>query len=291
MNHPTASCEVSIGKNLSEASFGELDPIEIKVSMSNGKLLKDGAIPLYYQLETILRSRLTEGEFAPGDGFPSEAAIGRQYKVSRITVRQALTALERDGLLHRQPGRGTFVTDTVQRLWTPKLTGSLEDAIMFGLADKYEARLIDRSEVKASAKITEALGLETDEAVHRIQRIRLYDGQPLAHIVNYLPIEIGARIDTEDVLARPILTNLETRVGLKLAEANQSIGATLADSEIASLLDIKSGDPLVQMERTAYDWTGRAVNFVLVLFRADRYWYQVKLKRTGKSNKIDWSVA
>lgn len=259
--------------------------------MTDGRVLKEEAIPLYYQLEVSLRSRLAEGEFAPGDGFPSEAAIGAEYNVSRITVRQALASLERDGLIHRQRGRGAFVTDTVRRLWTPKLTGALEDAIMFGLADKYEVRLIDRGEVSASIRVAEALGLAADEPVHRIQRLRLYEGQPLAHMVNFLPVDIGARMDSEEVLARPILANLEVKVGLELAEADQSIGAGLADAEIARLLEIRVGDPLVQMERTAYDKTGRAVNHVLVLFRADRYWYRVKLKRTGRSDKIDWSVA
>ena len=74
--------------------------------MTDGRVLKEEAIPLYYQLEVSLRSRLAEGEFAPGDGFPSEAAIGAEYNVSRITVRQALASLERDGLIHRQRGRG-----------------------------------------------------------------------------------------------------------------------------------------------------------------------------------------
>ncbi len=251
---------------------------------------RNKAIPLYYQLEIDLRRRLSSKEFGPGDILPSEAEIGRQYDVSRITVRQALAALEREGLISRQPGRGTFVTDKVQRLWTPKLTGSLEDAIMLGLTDKYEVRLVKREEMPASEWEARIFDLPPQGMVHRIERIRLYEGKPLARMVNVLPVDIGSRLNTEDFLKRPVMANLE-RLELRLSEADQSIGATLADSETAALLDIKTGDPLLQMERTVYEESGRAVNHVLVLFRADRYWYRVKLKREGQGGRRDWSLA
>lgn len=251
---------------------------------------RNKAIPLYYQLEIDLRRRLSSKEFGPGDILPSEAEIGQQYQVSRITVRQALAALEREGLISRQPGRGTFVTDKVQRLWTPKLTGSLEDAIMLGLTDKYEVRLVKREELTASEWESRVFDLPPHGKVHRIERIRLYDGKPLARMVNVLPADVASRLKTADFLKRPVMANLE-RLKLKLSEADQSIGATLADSETAGLLEIKTGDPLLQMERTVYEESGRAVNHVVVLFRADRYWYRVKLKREGQGGQRDWSLA
>lgn len=259
--------------------------------MKVAKVLKDGAIPLYYQLEMSLRSRLSRGEFAPNDSFPSEVAIGRDYGVSRMTVRQALTALEQDSLISRKRGRGTHVTDKVRHLWVPKLTGSLDEAIVFGLAEKYQVDLLSREEINPSQQVISALCLQsTKEKVHRIRRIRLYEGEPLAYIVNHLPADIGCMISSEDILSRLILVNLETRAGLNLTEADQRIGATTAEPEIASLLQIRTGDPLVHMERTVFDSRGRAVNFTSVLFRADRYWYKVKLKRTGRIDKIDWSL-
>lgn len=258
--------------------------------MNHDTFQRENVIPLYYQLEVNLRSRLASGEFAPGDSLPSEGELGRQYAVSRITVRQALETLKRDGLISRQRGRGTFVTERVQRLWAPKLTGALEDAIMLGLTDKYQVRLIKREEVQASSREADSLYLSLDEKIHRIQRIRLYEGQPLAYMINVLPLDIGSKLSTDNLLRRPILANLEERLGLKLAEADQSIGASMADSRIARLLDIRAGDPLLQMERTVFDHSGRAVNHVMVLFRADRYWYRVKLRRAGRSDKHDWRL-
>ena len=259
--------------------------------MSGAKPPKDQAIPLYYQLEVSLRSRLASGEFAPGESLPSEAEIGKAYKMSRITVRQALAALEREGLISRQRGRGTFVTKRVKKLWAPKLSGSLEEAISMGLTDKYEVKLIRREEEPASHREAGLLGLEPGEKIHRIKRIRLYEGNPLAYMINLMPLDVGSGLSSEDLMSRPILANLEVRLGLKLTEADQRIGATLADAQIAGLLKIRTGDALLQMERTAYEEGGRAVNHVVVLFRADRYWYEVKLRHTGSTGKSDWSLA
>jgi GntR family transcriptional regulator len=256
--------------------------------MSNAKPPKVKAIPLYYQLEVSLRSRLASGEFVPGDALPSEAEIGDKYNMSRITVRQALGALEREGLISRQRGRGTFVTKQVKKLWTPKLSGSLDDAISMGLTDKYEVKLISREEEPASHREADLLGLELGEQIHRIQRIRLYEHKPLAYMINIMPLDVGTGLSTKDLMSRPVMANLEVSLGLKLSEADQRIGATLADAQIAEFLNIRTGDPLLQMERTTFEAGGRAVNHASVLFRADRYWYQVKLRHAGKMGQSDW---
>ncbi|MBW1648837.1 MAG: GntR family transcriptional regulator [Deltaproteobacteria bacterium] len=255
-------------------------------------LTKHSAVPLYYQLEMRLRTRLGQGEFAPGDHFPGETTIASEYGVSRMTVRQALSALERDSLIRRARGRATCVTERVRQLWAPKLSGSLDDAMTFGLTDRYRVRLLGREDVTPSAPVLAALSLPTDtERVHRIRRIRLHEGSPLAYIVNHMPIDIGRQIGSEDILARLVLVNLEEKAGLRLVEAQQRIGAVAADPEIADLLGVSSGDPLLHMERTVIDHTGRAVNFSAVFFRADRYWYTARLERTGtcgQRKEINW---
>lgn len=256
------------------------------------KLTKRSAVPLYYQLEMRLRARLSQGEFAPGDRFPGETAIAGEYGVSRVTVRQALAALEREALIRRERGRGTCVTGRVRQLWTPKLSGSLDDAMTFGLTDEYRVRLLGREDVAPPPPALAALRLPAGtERVHRIRRIRLHDDAPLAYIVNHMPIDIGRQIGSEDILARLVLVNLEQKAGLRLVAAEQRIGAVAADPEIAELLEVSSGEPLLHMERTVIDQTGRAVNFSAVFFRADRYWYTVKLERTGKTgtrSQINW---
>ena len=77
------------------------------------QMLRDKAIPLYYQLETILRRKILSGDYKPDTPLPSEDMLAEEYQVSRITVRQALASLEQDGLVLRQRGKGTFVSEKV----------------------------------------------------------------------------------------------------------------------------------------------------------------------------------
>ena len=84
-------------------------------------MLRDKAIPLYYQLETILRNKITSGDYSPARPLPSEDALAEEYEVSRITVRQALSSLEQDGLVIRQRGKGTFVSENTHTLEPPPL--------------------------------------------------------------------------------------------------------------------------------------------------------------------------
>ena len=96
-------------------------------------MLRDKAIPLYYQLATNIERKIRFGEFRAGSALPSEEALAKEHHVSRITVRQALSLLEQDGFIFRQRGKGTFVLEKAGPLESPKLTGSIEDLISMGI--------------------------------------------------------------------------------------------------------------------------------------------------------------
>src|SRR5262245_37445381 len=110
-------------------------------------------IPLYYQLENLLREKILSGVFAPGDRIPTESDLIRQYGVSRITVRQALSALAGEGLIERRQGRGTFVTErkTKRRVFEGQihLTGSLDEIIVMGL--EAPVKVVEMNRVKADS--------------------------------------------------------------------------------------------------------------------------------------------
>jgi len=133
---------------------------------------KDRAIPLYYQLENILREKIKSGEYGRGDHFPTEDELVQSYKVSRITVRQALTSLEKDGLITRKRGKGSFVTDKTNQLEPMKLTGMIEDIIAMGI--KTKTRIINFGFVFPPPKAIETLKLSGDEKVLRVERINIW---------------------------------------------------------------------------------------------------------------------
>jgi len=250
-------------------------------------MLRDKAIPLYYQLETILRKKITSGDYSPNTPLPSEDALAEEYEVSRITVRQALSSLEQDGLVIRQRGKGTFVSEKADTLELPRFTGSIEDLILMGKRTK--TKVIESSWIDPSDIIRERLKVK-DGKVLRIEKIRHIEGDPFSHVFNYLPPELGNKLPIDLVKSKPMLMILEDELGVRANEAEQSVEATIADATDASLLDIRVGDPLLKAERTVYDVKGNPVEYVSVVYRADKYAFTMKLKRKRTDKSIGWGA-
>ena len=173
-------------------------------------MLIDKEIPLYYQLETILRKRILSGEFFPDAPLPSEELLGKEYEVSRITVRRALSVLEQEGLITRKRGKGTFVSEKAMSLEPPRLSGFIEDIISIGL--KTKTKLIDISWVEATENVKEHLKLRKQDQTLRIEKVRLIKGNSFSHVFNYLPPEIGKNIPSDKLTEKPLLRSEEPHV-------------------------------------------------------------------------------
>lgn len=247
---------------------------------------KDRSIPLYYQLENILREKINSGEYRAGDTFPTEEQLVQSYKVSRITVRQALAALQRDGLIHRRRGKGSFVAESQMPLEPMKLTGMIEDIIAMGIQTK--TRIISFEFIHPPRRIMESLRLNEDAKVLRIERVRLIKGLPVSHTVGYVPPDFGGKIGIRDLTIHPLLNVLERKCKLKIGRGFQNIEATVADSRVAPLLDVMVGSPLLKIERTVFDTKGKPVEHIIILYRCDRYHYSVELVRRGSESKARW---
>lgn len=247
---------------------------------------KDRSIPLYYQLENVLREKIRLGEYAPGDPFPTEEQLVREYGVSRITVRQALSALEKDGLITRRRGKGSLVSEAKGHLEPMKLTGWVEDIIDMGI--KTHTKIINFGFASPPRPVAERLKLGDDDKVLRIERVRLVQGAPISYTLGYIPPDLGAKINIKDLTIHPILNLLEQKCKLKIARGTQIIEATVADSRVASLLDVMTGAPLLKIERTVFDSFDRPVEYISILYRSDRYHYSVDLVRKGSESRGRW---
>jgi GntR family transcriptional regulator len=247
---------------------------------------KDRSIPLYYQLENILREKINSGEYRPGDSFPTEDQLGQSYQVSRITVRQALAALEKDSLITRARGKGSFVTGNQTQLEPMKLTGMMEDIIAMGI--KTKMRIINFDFVHPPKKVIENLKLDEDAKVLRVERMRSIKGSPVSYSLTYIPSDLGKKINIRDLTFQPILNVLEKKCKVKIGRGFQIIDATVADSRIASFLDVMTGSPLLKIERTVFDIKNRPVEYISILYRSDRYHYSVELVRKRSESKAQW---
>lgn len=241
-------------------------------------------IPLYYQLENILREKIMSGVFASGARLPTEAELIRIYGVGRITVRQALASLAKDGLIERRRRRGTFVTERKTRRHAFEeridLTGSLDEIITVEAGATF--KVIEINRIDADPQEAELFGLGAGEPLYRVKRLGLRDGKPHSLTLDYLPAEIGEKLTPEELSAGSLLQTLETKFGLKLKSATQRINSALADPYLSKLLDLRVGSPMLSIERWAYAGGATPVEFSQTLFAADLDGYAIRLTR-GKT--------
>jgi GntR family transcriptional regulator len=233
------------------------------------------ALPLYHQVAGILRQRIEEGAYPIGWRLHSEGELAEEFEVSRATIRQAMGALETEGLVVRRRGRGTFVEGTGQPVLKQRFRGSLSDL----MAESHRTTVRDvvvTHDTTFPAYIAEALHLvEPRGTIAR--RTRMRDGEPFCYTVTYLPPEIGESAVSADGLRRTALLKLLVEHGIALHTATQSIRAQLADPGLCGRIDVELGAPVLYVERTLYDATGRPVDFVRSWYRGDRYEYTVTL--------------
>jgi len=248
-----------------------------RAARSKSPLFIYDQVPRYYQLQNILLGKITAGEFAAGSRIPTEAALVKEYGISRITVRQALRALESEGLIRREPGRGTFVNDQESFSGSLKFEGSLDELISLGLSDSVEVLTIGT--VLALQSDAEKLGLRDGDKIVRCTRVRLRQNQPYCHVTNDLPFEIGQKIRRADWKGS-VSRALEEKLNIPLREAYQTVGASLADSTLARLLGCRIGAPLLSVDRVVFTDNSLPVERVRTHYRSDIFNFTMHLGRS-----------
>jgi len=236
-------------------------------------------IPKYFQLANILREKIENGEFPAQDVIPSERQLEEQYNLSRPTIRQAIDLLERQGYLYRVHGKGTFVSPPKLQKGMLELTSFSEDMRNRGLTPG--ARILEYGYMQPSVKIARQLGLNPkDTQVLRIKRLRTGNGEPIGLQDSYLALEKNQVITQEEIEQKgSIYAILQQKYGIYPTEADETLEVTLATPEEAELMQIPNGSPLLLNERTLWSQDRKAIEFVSILYRGDRYKYFVRLTR------------
>ncbi len=232
---------------------------------------RSSALPLHQQVSEALHAAITDGRLSPGSRLDNEVALAQALGLSRPTVRRALQGLVDRGLLVRRRGVGTQVVH-------PPVNRSMElTSLHDDLSDagrRPSTRLLGHEVSPGSLAVTDALALPEGADVLTLRRLRLVGGEPLALMTNHLPTDLGvevARLGSEG-LYRQL-----RELGLHLRVAHQRVGARLATTAEARLLDERPRAALVTMERTSFDVRGVAVEHGDHVYRASRYRFETTL--------------
>jgi GntR family transcriptional regulator len=252
-------------------------------------LTRDFGVPLYQQIQHLIRHRISKGEYTPGSQIPSESELCRELSVSRVTLREALRDLVRDDMLVKIQGKGTFVaSDPPRGLSTVKYAGFLDE--LQERVQKLTVADVEMHAIPATPELTATLHLKNDAEVIRIRRLRNIDKEPFSFTVNYLPLAIGKRIRAKDLYSVPLLRILQEDLKIPIVRARETIEAAPADPEVAQKLGIPVLYPVMHMKRVMFTTGDRPFELVETYYRADKYHYSVNLVRVKRKGKWTWKT-
>jgi GntR family transcriptional regulator len=239
---------------------------------------KTSSTPYYLQLSEILQQEIGKHQ-SPREIYqlPSENELAAQHGITRATVRRALDVLERDGLIYREKGKGSFAAVRRVEHELTKLVSTTEDMRKRGWA--LTTRLVSVETVPTPARAADALELQEGEPSYKLCRLRIVDGEPISIQTPYLPAALCPDLERND-LTQSLYRLLETRYGLRLWTGHETLRARCTLPLEEELLAVPKRTPVMYMERVTYAVTGQAVEYLEAVWRGDRYDFKVSLSRS-----------
>lgn len=246
------------------------------------RLVPFAPVPLYNQLKELLRKQILDGTYPAETRMPSESELGDKFQVSRITVRQALGDLQKEGLIFKIHGKGTFVAKPKAFQNVSRLQGLAESLSQLG----YEVinQLHSIKFINANNRIAERLQLTEGSPVTEIKRVRLINREPVSLEISYVSPEIGEKLQKADLITRDIFLILENDLQLNLGHADLAIDAVLADSELTHALNVEEGSPIMRIERLTHTADGKPIDFEFLYYRGDAFQYRFRIDRQQKNS-------
>jgi GntR family transcriptional regulator len=230
------------------------------------------------QIESALRQRILSRAYPSGGRFPTDERLCAEFGVSRATVRLALDALHREGLIARYPGRGSFVNEERIHAHALRFEGSIDKIVVEGDGAGTEHFITTRKLGEPLPLEMQELELAPGQRVLRLGGFRMRDGRRLAKVVMSLPEAIGSRLDVQvGEYYRSIALMLREQLGLKICLVRQTVSAERADPETAGALDSSIDVPFLVRRRTFYGAGGTPLETTETSYPGDRYHYEVSI--------------
>jgi len=234
-------------------------------------------VPLYVQIINHITEKIESGEYKEGQKIPSEAALAKEFGVSRITVTNAIQRMVQEGTLYRQQGKGTFVAKKkpVEHRLTSLLSFT-EDMVSRGY--RISSRLIAFELLPAPEKVRQALELPKESPVWRIKRVRYADDEPMAIQTAYLPESLFPGLNEKGLGNNSLYKLLKETYHIQMTEAVEHYRVIVVrKEEDARLLNVATEFPALFSVRVSACSSGDKFEYTESILRGDRYVLTVKL--------------
>lgn len=236
-------------------------------------------VPLYYQLVGIIRESVQAGQLKPEEKLPPERDLADLLGISRMTARQAISLLVRDGTLSVRHGIGTFVTPPKLVSQALHLVGFTEEAMLRG--NRVSSRVLEQLIVRPPLPVSRALKLEPHDQTVKIVRLRSSENAPLVLETSHVPLQHCPGLAEEDLETQSLYALLENRYHLPLLWAAQSVEAAIANEFESDLLGIGIGAPVLLVEGVTYTANDQPIERFKAVYRADRVTLTLESGRSG----------
>jgi GntR family transcriptional regulator len=221
--------------------------------------------PVYKKIQNAIRKRIQSQELRPGDAVASERELARTHGVSLMTARHALAGLEREGVVERRPGAGTFVSSP--KIHFNKLMSYTEQMSSRGLNPR--SRLLVAKIIDDEPEIAARLRLPPTTRMVKIERLRETKDEPLALETCYLPASEFSDLVRAPLGRASLFAILNHNHGVELAYADEEVDATPAEADVAEWLNIPRGVPLLRIRQMIYSTQGKAIVYAIGFYRSE----------------------
>jgi DNA-binding GntR family transcriptional regulator len=243
--------------------------------MEDSHIDTDSFTPLYEQVRLKLMEQITSGLWDDGSPLPSELKLAENFGVSRITIRQAVSEIVRNGYLYRKQGKGTFIRNRDAYYLLGGVHNFLKNAQVMGKAARTDV-IVDEWRA-ADEAVAGRLNLPVGDRFLFIKLLRYLDDEVVGWQTIHVSPEIGNLVDVDALTEKHALNPLLRIKGRRVAESQIVQGARLAGGDDIALLDCAPNSPILCSEYTEYGAEGKIYSFSEVAFRADRFKWVFKV--------------
>ncbi len=231
------------------------------------KPLRDSRIPLYVQIIDNLSDAIRKGILKSGDRLPPQAELAQYLGVSLAPVKQALGELEKQGIITRRQGLGTFIRDITpvreERIQYSRIPWFHREMAERGLKPSAVVLMLEQMPAGSDKQVQDELRLQATDQVVLLKRVRLADGMPLAIQSAYFVADKVPGLAERNIGVEASITEiLRDEYGLVIAAAQQRITGDSATTEDTRYLNVSEGSPLLLIERTSYLENGEPLEFL-----------------------------
>lgn len=239
---------------------------------------EEGQTPFYKQLKGKILDDIESGKLKHGDKLPSERELAEQFQISRMTARHTLSILEREGVVERRVGAGTFITNNKITMDFITFNSFTKNMLNKGLHPSTEVLSIGK--IEAKPHIANKLRVPVGETLFALKRLRKVNDMPIAIEESFVAERLCPNLDTHITDNVSLYQILEDEYGIVLVKAKEHMQVTFSEESDSKLLKIRTESPCIFQESIAFDRNENEIEFSTSLTRSDivKFYSELNLK-------------